>query len=107
MSRHTFAELRDPVRALCANFDGAYWQRVTAEPDGGYPTEFVRALTEGGWLSALIPTAFGGGGLGVTEASVILEEINRSGGNSGACHAQLYIMGTLLRHGSADQKERY
>ena len=105
MSRHTFAELRDPVRALCANFDGAYWQRVTAEPDGGYPTEFVRALTEGGWLSALIPTAFGGGGLGVTEASVILEEINRSGGNSGACHAQLYVMGTLLRHGSAAQKK--
>ncbi len=99
-------ELRDPVRALCAKFDGAYWQRVTAESEG-YPTEFVDALTAGGWLAALIPTAFGGGGLGVTEASVILEEINRSGGNSGACHAQLYVMGTLLRHGSAEQKQRY
>jgi acyl-CoA dehydrogenase len=104
MSHYALADLRDPVRALCATFDSAYWQRVTAEP-GGYPTEFVKALTEAGWLAALIPTEFGGGGLGVTEASVILEEINRSGGNSGACHAQLYIMGTLLRHGSAAQKK--
>jgi acyl-CoA dehydrogenase len=107
MSRRAFVELRDPVRALCARFDGAYWQRVTAEPGGGYPTEFVKALTDAGWLAALIPTAFGGSGLGVAEASVILEEINRSGGNSGACHAQLYIMGTLLRHGSAEQKQRW
>ncbi len=108
MTNHdrSYRELRDPVRALCAKFDGAYWQRVTA--DGGcYPTEFVQALTEGGWLAALIPAPFGGGGLGVTEASVILEEINRSGGNSGACHAQLYIMGTLLRHGSTEQKKRW
>src|SRR5208282_2227942 len=69
--------------------------------------EFVRALTEAGWLAALIPTEYGGGGLGITEASVILEEINRSGANSGACHAQMYIMGTLLRHGSPQQKQRY
>ncbi|MFI5231991.1 MAG: acyl-CoA dehydrogenase family protein [Gemmatimonadales bacterium] len=107
MSNADFSTLRDPVRALCARFDGAYWQRVTAEPGGGYPTEFVKALTDAGWLAALIPAEFGGGGLGVTEASVILEEINRSGGNSGACHAQLYIMGTLLRHGSAEQKQRW
>src|SRR6185369_6302367 len=72
-----------------------------------YPGEFVKALTQAGWLAALIPSEYGGGGLGVTEASVILEEINRSGGNSGACHAQMYIMGTLLRHGSLEQKQRY
>ncbi len=108
MTNHdrAYRELRDPVRALCAKFDGAYWQRVTTD-GSGYPTEFVRALTDAGWLAALIPSEFGGGGLGVAEASVILEEINRSGGNSGACHAQLYIMGTLLRHGSTEQKERW
>jgi acyl-CoA dehydrogenase len=100
-----FEEYRTPVRELCAKFDSRYWQNVDAT--SGYPEEFVNALTAAGWLAALIPTAFGGGGLGVTEASVILEEINRSGANSGACHAQLYIMGTLLRHGSAEQKARY
>jgi acyl-CoA dehydrogenase len=100
-----FSEYRDPIRALCAAFDGAYWQRISA--DSGYPVEFVHALTQAGWLAALIPTEYGGGGLGITEASVILEEVNRSGGNSGACHAQMYIMGTLLRHGSAAQKEQY
>jgi acyl-CoA dehydrogenase len=99
------AEYRLAVRDLCAGFGSDYWQGVEAR--GGYPEEFVRALTEAGWLAALIPVQYGGGGLGVTEASVILEEINRSGANSGACHAQMYIMGTLLRHGSADQKERY
>src|ERR1700758_5628095 len=105
MSLHAFSEYRDPVRELCSKFDGAYWQSVGR--DGGYPTEFVNALTDAGWLAALIPTEYGGGGLGVTEASVILEEINRSGANSGACHAQMYIMGTLLRHGSAEQKREY
>jgi acyl-CoA dehydrogenase len=100
-----FAEYRSGVRELCARFDSAYWQDVDAGPR--YPEEFVRALTESGWLAALIPVEFGGGGLSLTEASVILEEINRSGANSGACHAQMYIMGTLLRHGSAEQKQKY
>src|SRR4051812_13888081 len=77
------------------------------EAEATYPEAFVRALTEAGWLSVLIPAEYGGGGLGVTEASVILEEINRSGANSGACHAQMYIMGALLRHGSDEQKEHY
>src|ERR1041384_5564644 len=98
-------EYRKGVRELCAQFDSAYWQRV--EREAGYPEEFVSALTKAGWLAALIPTEYGGGGLSLTEASVILEEINRSGANSGACHAQMYIMGTLLRHGSAEQKQRY
>ncbi len=100
-----FSEYRVPVRQLCAEFGSAYWQKVDAAAE--YPEEFVKALTNAGWLAALIPVEYGGGGLGVTEASVILEEINRSGGNSGACHAQLYVMGTLLRHGSPEQKERY
>src|SRR5262245_8378967 len=100
-----FAEYRESVRQLCAGFDSGYWQRL--EEAQGYPEEFVAALTQAGWLAALIPTEYGGGGLGITEASIILEEINRSGANSGACHAQMYIMGTLLRHGSAEQKERY
>ena len=99
------AEFRESVRELCRGFGSDYWQRVEAE--GDYPEAFVRALTNAGWLSVLIPSEYGGGGLGVIEASVILEEINRSGANSGACHAQMYIMGTLLRHGSATQKERY
>ena len=98
-------EYRKGVRELCARFDSAYWQRVDSVPE--YPEEFVRALTEAGWLAALIPTEYGGGGLSLTEASVILEEINRSGANSGACHAQMYIMGTLLRHGSPSQKAQY
>ncbi len=100
-----FAEYRHAVRDLCARFDSRYWQSV--DERSGYPEEFVRALTEAGWLAALIPTEYGGGGLGITAASVILEEINRGGANSGACHAQMYIMGTLLRHGSIAQKERY
>ena len=97
-------ELREPVRDLCARFDTQYWMK--AEQDG-YPEAFVKALTEAGWLAALIPEEYGGAGLNLTEASVILEEINRSGANSGACHAQMYIMGTLLRHGSQAQKDAY
>src|SRR5580658_2183921 len=100
-----FPEYRAAVRELCARFDGPYWRGV--EERAAYPQEFVQALTDAGWLAALIPAEYGGGGLGVTEASVILEEINRSGANSGACHAQMYIMGTLLRHGSDEQKRRY
>jgi acyl-CoA dehydrogenase len=99
------AEYRTGVRELCAGFPSAYWQQV--DRDAAYPEAFVAALTTAGWLGALIPSAYGGGGLGITEASVILEEINRSGANSGACHAQMYIMGTVLRHGSAEQKRRY
>ncbi|HEV2288776.1 MAG TPA: acyl-CoA dehydrogenase family protein [Candidatus Acidoferrales bacterium] len=102
---HEYAELRRPVRELCAQFTSEYWQRL--EEKSAYPEEFVKALTEAGWLAALIPEEYGGSGLGVTQASVILEEINRSGANSGACHAQMYIMGTLLRHGSQEQKRAY
>ncbi|HEY1438825.1 MAG TPA: acyl-CoA dehydrogenase family protein [Casimicrobiaceae bacterium] len=98
-------ELREGVRALCARFDSAYWQRVDAER--GYPEAFVDALTGAGWLAAMIPTEYGGSGLGLTEASVIMEEINRSGGNAGACHGQMYNMGTLLRHGSETQKRTW
>ncbi len=100
-----FQEFRVAVRELCARFGSDYWQSVDARAD--YPEAFVKAITEAGWLAALIPEEYGGGGLGATEASVILEEINRSGANSGACHAQMYIMGTLLRHGSDEQKRRY
>jgi alkylation response protein AidB-like acyl-CoA dehydrogenase len=97
-------EIRAAVRDLCAGFPGAYWQRL--EPDR-YPEEFVAALTEHGWLAALIPEEFDGAGLGLTAASVILEEINASGCNGGACHAQMYTMGTILRHGSESQKSEY
>jgi acyl-CoA dehydrogenase len=100
-----FAEYRQGVRELCRGFDSRYWQSIDA--GAAYPEEFVKALTAAGWLAALIPTEYGGGGLGVTEASVILEEINRAGANSGACHAQMYIMAALLRHGSGEQKLRY
>ena len=92
--------------AICAPASAATTGR-SVDARAGYPEEFVAALTDAGWLAALIPAEYGGGGLGVTEASVILEEINRSGANSGACHAQMYIMGTLLRHGSPEQKQRY
>ena len=102
---HEHQEYRQAVRELCSQFDGKYWQEV--EERNGYPDAFVKALTDAGWLAALIPEQYGGGGLNVTEASVILEEINRSGANSGACHAQMYIMGALLRHGSDDQKRTY
>jgi len=100
-----FAEYRRAVRELCAKFGSDYWQSVDERAE--YPEAFVEALTTAGWLAALIPEEYGGGGLTVTEASVILEEINRSGANSGACHAQMYIMGALLRHGSDAQKRRY
>ena len=98
-------EYRQAVRELCGQFDSQYWQQV--ESQAGYPERFVKALTDAGWLAALIPEAYGGGGLSLTEASVILEEINRSGANSGACHAQMYIMGALVRHGSDEQKHTY
>jgi acyl-CoA dehydrogenase len=100
-----FAEYREAVRDLCSRFDSKYWQQV--DEVAAYPESFVEALTEAGWLAALIPEEYGGGGMGIQEAAVILEEINRSGANSGACHAQMYIMGTLLRHGSPEQKQRY
>ncbi len=100
-----YAEFRGPVRELSAAFDSRYWQEVEAAQ--AYPEAFVAALTKAGWLAALIPESYGGGGLSLTEASVILEEINRSGANSGACHAQMYVMGTLLRHGSDDQKQTW
>ena len=98
-------ELREALRDLCGQFDANYWQQV--DEARGYPEAFVKALTEAGWLAALIPSDYGGSGLGLTEASVIMEEINVSGGNAGACHGQMYNMGTLLRHGSAAQKARY
>ncbi|HSO93539.1 MAG TPA: acyl-CoA dehydrogenase family protein, partial [Candidatus Dormibacteraeota bacterium] len=93
------------VATVCAKFAEPYWQRLDREKR--YPEEFVRALTEGGWLAALIPTEYGGAGLGMIEASLILEEINASGGNGAACHAAMYTMGALVRHGSAEQKRRY
>lgn len=100
-----YPEIREAVRDLCAGFDSAYWQRI--EEQNAFPEEFVQALTQAGWLSALIPEAYGGSGLPLTAASVIMEEINRSGGNSGACHGQMYVMGCLLRHGSEAQKQRW
>jgi acyl-CoA dehydrogenase len=102
---YEYQEYRQAIRELCGQFDSKYWQEV--EERAGYPDAFVKALTDAGWLAALIPEPYGGGGLSVTEASVILEEINRSGANSGACHAQMYIMGALLRHGSDEQKRKY
>ncbi|MBI1878995.1 MAG: acyl-CoA/acyl-ACP dehydrogenase [Chloroflexi bacterium] len=99
------ADIRQAVRDVCSAFDSAYWQ--TLAESSGYPEAFVQALTQTGWLAALIPEEYGGGGASLVEASIILEEINRSGANSGACHAQMYIMGTLLRHGSPEQKRNY
>ncbi len=100
-----FADVRDGVRALCARFPGEYWR--TLDRDRAYPTEFVAALTEAGYLAALIPEDYGGSGLSLGAAAAILEEVHASGGNGAACHAQMYTMGTILRHGSADQKQRY
>ncbi|HLG59613.1 MAG TPA: acyl-CoA dehydrogenase family protein [Vicinamibacterales bacterium] len=100
-----FQDYRRAVRELCAGFGSDYWRSLDERAE--YPEAFVKALGDAGWLAALIPEAYGGGGLGVTEASVILEEVNRSGANSGACHAQMYIMGALVRHGSEEQKRRY
>jgi len=102
--RAEVAEIRSAVRDLCARYPGAYWRSL--EPDT-YPDAFVDELTRSGWLAALIPEQYGGAGLGLLEASAILEEINSAGGNAAACHAQMYTMGTILRHGSEAQKERY
>jgi acyl-CoA dehydrogenase len=104
-SKDDYQALREAVRALCAQFPDAYFREI--DQQRGYPEAFVAALTEAGWLAALIPEQYGGSGLGLAEASVIMEEINRSGGNSGACHGQMYNMGTLLRHGSEGQKRDY
>ncbi|MGQ2996217.1 acyl-CoA dehydrogenase family protein [Variovorax sp.] len=100
-----YQDIRDAVRALCAEFPDEYHRKI--DEQRAYPEAFVDALTKAGWLAALIPAEYGGSGLGLTEASVIMEEINRSGGNSGACHGQMYNMGTLLRHGSEQQKQLY
>jgi acyl-CoA dehydrogenase len=97
--------IRAAVRDICKDYPDPYWRELDATKS--YPEAFVKALTEAGWLAALIPEEYGGAGLGITESSIILEEINRSGANSGACHAQMYIMGTLLRHGSEAQKRQY
>jgi acyl-CoA dehydrogenase len=102
---HAFPEIRDAIRDLCAQFPPEYFRKIDEER--GYPEAFVNTLTEAGWLAALIPEEYGGSGLSLTEASVIMEEINRNGGNSGVCHGQMYNMGTLLRHGSAQQKQHY
>jgi acyl-CoA dehydrogenase len=100
-----FADVRAGVRALCAKFPGEYWRALDRER--AYPTEFVAALTEAGYLAALIPESYGGSGLGISAAVAILEEVHASGGNGAACHAQMYIMGTILRHGNEEQKQRY
>jgi acyl-CoA dehydrogenase len=105
-SQHeTHAELREGIRALCAGFPAEYHRKV--DEARAYPEEFVDALTKEGWMSALIPEAYGGSGLGLTEAAIIMEEINRAGGNSGACHGQMYNMNTLVRHGSDEQRRKY
>jgi acyl-CoA dehydrogenase len=100
---HDFAELRDGVRRVVSQFDSRYWQEV--DEARAFPEAFVDALTQAGWLSALIPEEYGGSNLSLTEASVIMEEINRAGGNSGACHGQMYVMGCVVRHGSEAQKQ--
>ena len=101
----SLSDIRDAVRRLCADFPGSYWQALDRERH--YPTAFVTALTAAGFLSVLIPEEYGGSGLGLRAATAILEEIHRSGCNGGACHAQMYTMGTILKHGSAEQKARY
>ena len=105
ITRDDHAEIREEVRKLCARFPGEYWRKLDAER--GYPTEFVTALTEAGYLSVLIPEEYGGSGLGITAAAAILETIQAEGCNGAACHAQMYIMGTILRHGSPEQKRQY
>jgi acyl-CoA dehydrogenase len=104
-SSDKYQDIRDAVRALCAEYPDEYHRKI--DEARGYPEAFVNALTKAGWLAAMIPQEYGGSGLGLTEASVIMEEINRCGGNSGACHGQMYNMGTLLRHGSEAHKRRY
>src|SRR5699024_5726223 len=98
-------QLREGVRTLCATFGNEYWRKL--DPERKYPHEFVEALTEAGYLSVLIPPEYGGKGYGLTEATIILEEIHRAGGHAAACHAQMYTMGSLLRHGSEAQKQKY
>ncbi len=105
VSQNDYQDIRDAIRDLCAQFPAEYFRQVDEER--AYPEAFVDALTQAGWLAALIPVEYGGSGLGMVEASVIMEEINRNGGNSGACHGQMYNMGTLLRHGSKVQKDFY
>ena len=105
MSEQSHPEIRDAVRKLCADFPGEYWRALDRERT--YPTAFVKTLTEAGFLSVLIPEEYGGSGLGLSAATAVLEEIHRSGCNGGACHAQMYTMGTILKHGSVEQKERY
>ncbi|MFO1199151.1 MAG: acyl-CoA dehydrogenase family protein [Burkholderiaceae bacterium] len=100
-----YPEIRESIRRICAGFPGEYWRDLDAR--SAYPDAFVKALTEGGWLSVLIPEEYGGAGLPLRAASVILEEIHAAGCSAGACHAQMYTMGTLLRHGSAEQKQRF
>ena len=100
-----YTDIRDAIKDLCSEFPAEYFRKV--DEQRAYPEQFVTALTKAGWLAALIPQEYGGSGLGLTEASVIMEEINRNGGNSGACHGQMYNMGTLLRHGSTAQKNLY
>ena len=100
-----YTDIRDAVAKLCADFPGEYWRKLDREM--AYPTEFVDALTQAGWLAALIPEEYGGAGLPLGAGAAILEEMQASGGNSGACHAQMYTMGTLLRHGSEEQKQKY
>jgi acyl-CoA dehydrogenase len=106
MENETLQAVRESIRQICADYDGTYWRGL--ENDGGrYPQEFIQALTDSGWLALLIPEEYGGGGAGITEAGVVLEEIHRSGGNANACHAQMYTMGVLLNHGSPEQKQKY
>src|SRR5437764_7495031 len=100
-----YDDIRQPVRALCAEFSSSYWQKI--DEACAYPEAFVNALTKAGWMSALIPEDYGGSGLSLTEATVIMEEVTRSGGNAGCCHGQMYNMNTLLRHGSQAQKRKY
>ena len=103
MQQNNFPELREGVRQVVTAFDSRYWQEV--DEARAFPEKFVTALTEAGWLAGLIPEAYGGSGLSLTEASVVMEEINRAGGNSGACHGQMYVMGCIVRHGSDKQKQ--
>src|ERR1700722_16862010 len=105
MGGDEYREIRSAVRELCAHFPPEYFRRI--DEQRAYPEEFIVALTKAGWLAALIPEEFGGSGLSLSEASVIMEEINRAGGNAGACHGQMYNMSTLLRHGSEEQKREY
>ncbi|HOB67749.1 acyl-CoA dehydrogenase family protein, partial [Ottowia sp.] len=105
ISDEQFPDIRDAVRALCAQFPDEYHRKI--DEARGYPEAFVQALTQAGWMAALIPQEYGGSGLSMAEASVIMEEINRSGGNSGACHGQMYVMNAIVRSGSEAQKQQY